>query len=115
VKALEGLGAKVVEVELADLELCRLAHAVTILSEMGVAMDPFYEAHRTDFSPEVRLKLAVKKRGKTEWAGLVTGGSSRWGRSFKDENYYETISDSLLEASTHAIEDEGFRKALAGK
>jgi hypothetical protein len=67
------------------------------------------------YKGEVRLKLAVKKQGKTEWAGLVTGGSSRWGRSFKDENYYETISDSLLEASTHAIEDEGFRKALAGK
>ena len=67
------------------------------------------------YKGEVRLKLAVKKHGKTEWAGLVTGGSSRWGRSFKDENYYETISDALLEASTHVVEDEGFRKALGAQ
>jgi hypothetical protein len=32
-----------------------------------------------------------------------------------DENYYETISDALLEASTHAVEDEAFRKALGAK
>jgi hypothetical protein len=63
----------------------------------------------------VRLKLAVTKRGKTAWAGLASGTSSRWGRSYKDENYYETIRDALLEASTNAIEDEGFRKALGAK
>ena len=67
------------------------------------------------YKGEVRLKLAVKKGGKAQWAGLAAGTSSRWGRSYKDENYYETISDALLEASTKAIEDEGFRKALAAK
>ena len=67
------------------------------------------------YKGEVRLKLAVKKRGKTEWAGLAAGTSTRWGRSFKDENYYETISDSLLDATAHVMEDEGFRKALAAK
>jgi hypothetical protein len=67
------------------------------------------------YKGEVRLKLAVKKHGKTEWGGVAAGGSTRWGRSYKAENYYETISDALLEASTHAVEDEGFRKALAAK
>ena len=67
------------------------------------------------YKGEVRLKLNVKKRGKTEWAGVAAGASSRWGRSYRDENYYETISDALLEASTHVVEDEGFRKALGAK
>jgi hypothetical protein len=67
------------------------------------------------YKAEVRLKLAVTKRGKTAWAGLASGTSSRWGRSYKDENYYEAISDALLEASTNAIEDDGFRKALGAK
>jgi hypothetical protein len=67
------------------------------------------------YKGEVRLKLVVKKRGKTEWAGVAAGTSTRWGRSYKDENYYETISDALLEASTRAIEDEGFRKGLGAK
>jgi len=31
------------------------------------------------------------------------------------DNYYETISDSLLDAVAHAFDDEGFRKALGGK
>ena len=67
------------------------------------------------YKGEVRLKLVVKKLGKTEWAGVAAGTSTRWGRSYKDENYYETISDALLEASTRAIEDEGFRKGLGAK
>ena len=46
---------------------------------------------------------------------MASGTSSRWGRSYKAENYYETISDSLLEATTNAIQDEGFRKGLASK
>lgn len=75
----------------------------------------FMVTETNTYKGEVRLKLAVKKRGKTEWAGIAAGTSSRWGRSFKDDNYYETISDSLLDATSHAIEDEGFRKALAGK
>jgi hypothetical protein len=67
------------------------------------------------YKGDVRIKLNVKKRGKTEWAGIAAGTSSRWGRSFKDDNYYETISDSLLDAVAHAMDDEGFRKALGGK
>jgi len=67
------------------------------------------------YKGEVRLKLTVNRGGKTEWAGVTSGTSSRWGRSYKAENYYETISDSLLEATSNAIRDEGFRKALLPK
>jgi hypothetical protein len=67
------------------------------------------------YKAEVRLKLTVKKSWKTEWVGVAAGTSTRWGRSYKDENYYETISDALLEASTRAVEDEAFRKALGAK
>ena len=67
------------------------------------------------YKGDVRIKLNVKKKGKTEWAGIAAGTSSRWGRSFKDDNYYETISDSLLDAVAHAMDDEGFRKAIGGK
>ncbi len=75
----------------------------------------FMVTETNTYKGEVRLKVAVKKGGKTEWGGVAAGTSSRWGRSYKDENYYETISDALLEASTRAIEDEGFRKALGAK
>jgi hypothetical protein len=67
------------------------------------------------YKGEVRLKLTVKKGGKTEWAGVASGTSSRFGRSYKAENYYETVSDSLLEAALNATRDEGFKKALLAK
>jgi hypothetical protein len=67
------------------------------------------------YKGEVRLKLTVNRGGKTAWAGVASGTSSRWGRSYKIENYYETISDSLLDATTNAVRDEGFRKALLPK
>ncbi|HEY7141162.1 MAG TPA: hypothetical protein VIE44_13745 [Methylomirabilota bacterium] len=75
----------------------------------------FMVIETSTYKGEVRLKLTVKKQGKSQWAGLAAGTSTRWGRSYKDENYYETLSDSLLEASTKAIEDQGFRKALGAK
>jgi hypothetical protein len=100
----------------------------TMLKQYGITVVPsggdvvvggevleFMVIETNTYKGEVRLKLSVKKRGKTEWAGLAAGTSSRWGRSYKDENYYETISDALLEASTKTIEDEGFRKALGAK
>lgn len=67
------------------------------------------------YKGEVRLKLTVNRGGKTEWAGVASGTSTRWGRSYKAENYYETISDSLLDATMNVIRDEGFRKALLPK
>lgn len=40
------------------------------------------------------------------------GDSTRFGRSFRAENYCETISDSLLHAVQNLTQDDGFRAAL---
>ena len=37
------------EISIAGLEATRVAHAITILTEMAAAMEPHYAAHRTDF------------------------------------------------------------------
>ena len=44
---------------IARLEASRLAHAVTILSEMTAAMEPHYREHRTEFACATRLGLVV--------------------------------------------------------
>jgi hypothetical protein len=67
------------------------------------------------YKGDVRLKLTVEKNGNTEWTGVTSGTSKRFGRSYKAENYYETISDSLLHAVQNLAQDEGFRKALAAQ
>jgi hypothetical protein len=66
------------------------------------------------YQGEVRLKISVSRDHKDVWAGVASGSSRRFGRSYKAENYYETLSDALLEASENAVHDEGFRKAVAG-
>jgi hypothetical protein len=66
------------------------------------------------YKGEVRLKVSAKRGEKEEWVGVASGTSSRFGRSYKADNYYETLSDALLEAAERAVKDEGFRKATAG-
>jgi hypothetical protein len=66
------------------------------------------------YKGEVRLKVSAKRAEREEWVGVASGTSSRFGRSYKADNYYETLSDALLEAAERAVKDEGFRKATAG-
>lgn len=55
-------GAVLVDIELPELDLLRVAHLVSITSEMGTAMDRYYQDHRTDFGNDVRANLALARR-----------------------------------------------------
>jgi Asp-tRNA(Asn)/Glu-tRNA(Gln) amidotransferase A subunit family amidase len=61
VQRLVAQGAELVEVELPDLELCRLAHGITILTEMLTAMERYDDAHRSDYGLGVRMNLALAR------------------------------------------------------
>ncbi len=54
-------GAEVVEISIPELDALRVAHLVTITSEMRAAMDPYYRVHRSDFSNEARANLALAR------------------------------------------------------
>ena len=58
---LRGHGADVVEVEIPNLGLAQLAHAVTILCEMATAMDAYDARHRRDLGAGVRLRLGLAR------------------------------------------------------
>lgn len=60
VRGLGAKGARLVDVELPDLEACRMAHAVTFLSEVGLSMDPF-AAHLKTQGLGVRANLALAR------------------------------------------------------
>ncbi|NTV36806.1 MAG: amidase, partial [Anaerolineaceae bacterium] len=51
-------GAQIVEIEIADMDLTRVAHAITILAEMAECMNSF-PAHRKDFADSTRLSLVL--------------------------------------------------------
>jgi hypothetical protein len=76
----------------------------------------FFVDETETYKGDVRLQLTLANpAGKVLWTGTTGGAASRFGRSYKAENYYETLSDSLIDATYHLIQDAGFRNALAGK
>lgn len=66
VDALVREGAKVVEIEVPDLELCRIAHAITILSEMRAGIGNLRITERSRMAPSVRMALALAETFRVE-------------------------------------------------
>ena len=65
------------------------------------------------YESDLGIKITVKdKKGKTVWQGLTNASEKRFGRSYKAENYYEVLSDSVLEAAHNLLSDANFRAAL---
>ena len=67
------------------------------------------------YKGELNLVIQVEAHGKPLWRGTVLGEATRWGRSYKLENYYEAISDSLMDAVGKSLKSDSFLAALAGK
>lgn len=68
------------------------------------------------YEGDVLLRVkAARPDGKVLWEGMTGGAATRFGRSYKAENYYEVFSDSILEATHKLVQNEEFRASLAGK
>lgn len=66
------------------------------------------------YKAEVTMKFRLKQRDGTEiWAGVVGGAASRFGRSLKEDNYQEVLSDALLSCISKFWADPSFRDAWA--
>ncbi len=61
VEHLKSLGASVYDIEVSELNLQRVAHALTISSEMRAAVDTVHRADPDQFAPDTRLILALTK------------------------------------------------------
>ena len=48
------------------------------------------------------------------WTGITRGTSTRFGRSYSAENYYEALSDSLVDAVHNLMGSAAFHSALDG-
>jgi len=61
----------------------------------------------------VTLKLSVRDaKGQELWTGVVSGDSDHFGRSYKEENYMEGLSDSFLGAASGLFTDPELRARL---
>ncbi|MEK7483456.1 MAG: amidase [Planctomycetota bacterium] len=60
-KKLEEHGARIQEIYIPHLESIRLAHVVSIASEMVTAMGPYYPKRRKEFGLDVRTNLGIAR------------------------------------------------------
>eukprot|EP01132_Coremiostelium_polycephalum_P004269 gene4269-5342_t len=59
VEVLKEQGATVVEVEISNLQMIKLAQVIIILSEMRNSMDRYLDEHKTKFQQESRITLSL--------------------------------------------------------
>jgi hypothetical protein len=50
---------------------------------------------------------------RTLWSGLASGDATRFGRSYKLENYYEVLSDAIVNTVNSMLQSADFLKALS--
>jgi len=86
--------------------------AVTIKGEVK----QFFVRETSTYRSEVSVHVAVVSRdGRTLWSGLASGDASRFGRSYRLENYYEGLSDALVNTVSSMLQSAAFQKALSGR
>jgi hypothetical protein len=75
----------------------------------------FFVRETSLYKSEVDVRLTVTGRdGTTLWHGLVSGDASRFGRSYKLENYFEVLSDAIVNTVSSMLQSAEFQKALSG-
>jgi hypothetical protein len=76
----------------------------------------FFVRETNTYRAEVAVHLTVVgKDGTTLYSGVATGDASRFGRSYKLENYYEVLCDAVVNATSSALQSTEFQKALASQ
>ena len=85
--------------------------AVTIRGEVKA----FYVTETSTYKSEIAVHLAViDHNGKTLWNGVASGEATRFGRSYKLENYSETLSDGIVNTVSSMLQSTQFLEALSG-
>jgi len=81
-------GATLHDVEIPELDAQRIAHIVSITSEMTTSMERHYAEHRRDFGLDVRVNLALARsfgaRDYLTAQRIRTRAQALWARAFSD-------------------------------
>ena len=82
---------------------------VTLSGEIRQLFVNEVNVYRGEASLVFHLKNSA---GKEIWTGVVGGDAERFGRSYRADNYYEVLSDTLLRAAHNLLANPGFHAAL---
>jgi hypothetical protein len=101
-------------------ELFQRAGLKTVDSDGAVSIKgevrQFFVRETNTYKSEVAVQLTVVSRdGRTLWKGLASGDASRFGRSYKIENYYEGLSDAIVNTVSSMLQSTQFEAALSGQ
>jgi Lipopolysaccharide-assembly len=73
----------------------------------------FFVTETSQYRGSLGLFVTVRNsKGKEIWSGVILGGAEHFGRSYKAENYCETMSDMVLRATYNLLANPGFHQAL---
>ena len=74
----------------------------------------FFAKETSTYNSQVEVQLTLVDRdGNTLWKGLASGEATRFGRSYRIENYYEVLSDAVVNTVSSLLRSAEFRKALS--
>lgn len=75
----------------------------------------FFVREQSTYKSAVEIHLTViDQDGKTLWNGLASGEATRFGRSYLAENYYEVLSDAVVNTVSSMLQNTDFQKAMSG-
>ena len=75
----------------------------------------FFVREASTYKSTVEIHLTViDQDGKTRWNGLASGEATRFGRSYEAENYYEVLSDAVVNTVSSMLQADDFRKSMSG-
>jgi len=80
---------------------------------VDAAIVKFFVTEGSRYNADVTLRITLTaKNGTVAWKGTTTGNSTRLGRSYKAENYYEALSNATISAIHGLLNDDSFKRAV---
>jgi hypothetical protein len=73
----------------------------------------FFVTETSLYHGEMSVLIHLKNnQGQEVWSGVISGAPERFGRSYKLDNYYETLSDMIVRSAYSLLSNPGFQDAL---
>ncbi|MEJ5166721.1 MAG: hypothetical protein WHV67_06810 [Thermoanaerobaculia bacterium] len=72
----------------------------------------FYVEEKNLYKAEVWLDIKILKGGSVLWEDRIMGSAKRFGRSYKLENYLESLSDAILDGFASLFQNGKFLEAI---
>ncbi len=76
----------------------------------------FFVRETGTYRSEVAVHLTLLRPDGTKlWSGVASGDATRFGRSYKLENYYEVLSDAVVNTVSSLLQSTEVQKALSAR